>query len=218
MSVIPHGAATPPAPLHRDLHAPQLLTWGLLGPGKGIEHAIAALSILAKERIHPRYTVAGVTHPNVFERDGDLYRNMLHQQAANGGVRDDVTFDDRYRDTAQLTTFIASSAVVVLPYDSRDQVTSGVLVDAIAAGRPVIATAFPHAVELLGSGAGIVVPHESPAALATAIRSVVLDRDLTRSMAAEARRIAPSLSWSTVAMAYAQLGLDVTAGVRTTRS
>ena len=36
---------------------------------------------------------------------------------------------------------IASASVVVLPYDSRDQVTSGVLVDAIAAGRPVIATA-----------------------------------------------------------------------------
>jgi len=43
--------------------------------------------------------------------------------------------------------------MVILPYDSPDQVTSGVLVDAIAAGRPVIATAFPHAVELLSSGA-----------------------------------------------------------------
>jgi len=32
--------------------------------------------------------------------------------------------------------------MVILPYDSPDQVTSGVLVDAIAAGRPVIATAF----------------------------------------------------------------------------
>ncbi|MFM2076417.1 MAG: hypothetical protein RJA49_307, partial [Actinomycetota bacterium] len=120
--------------------------------------------------------------------------------------------------TAQLTTFIASAAVVVLPYDSPDQVTSGVLVDAIAAGRPVIATAFPHAVELLGSGAGIVVPHRNPTALATAIRSVVLDRDLARSMAAEARRIAPSLSWSTVAASYAALGRDVQAVARASRS
>ena len=58
---------------------------------------------------------------------------------------------------SSLTALVQSSAVVVLPYDSTDQVTSGVLVDAIAAGRPVVATAFPHAVELLGSGAGIVV-------------------------------------------------------------
>ena len=38
----------------------------------------------------------------------------------------------------------------------------GVLVDAVAAGRPVVSTAFPHAVELLASGAGIVVPQRDP--------------------------------------------------------
>ena len=39
------------------------------------------------------------------------------------------------------------------------------LVDAVAAGRPVVSTAFPHAVELLASGAGIVVPQRDPVAL-----------------------------------------------------
>ena len=39
--------------------------------------------------------------------------------------------------------------MVVLPYDSHEQVTSGVLIEAVAAGVPVVATAFPHAVELL---------------------------------------------------------------------
>ena len=60
-----------------------------------------------------------------------------------------MTFDDAYRDLAALTRLIGSADLVVLPYDSDDQVTSGVLVDAVAAGRPVVATAFPHAVELL---------------------------------------------------------------------
>ena len=58
-----------------------------------------------------------------------------------------VSFDDTYRDLAALTELIASADLIVLPYDSDDQVTSGVLVDAIAAGRPVVSTAFPHAVE-----------------------------------------------------------------------
>jgi glycosyltransferase involved in cell wall biosynthesis len=212
VEVIPHGAATPQPPTARGERAPQLLTWGLLGPGKGIEHSIHALSLLARERVVPRYTISGVTHPNVLAREGDRYRNSLARQASIGGVAGSVTFDDQYRDTEQLTSFIASSFAVVLPYDSRDQVTSGVLVDAVAAGRPVISTAFPHAVELLASGAGIVVPHQNPAALATAIRSVVLDRDLAASMAAEARRIAPSLSWQTVAKSYARLGREVQAG------
>ena len=60
-----------------------------------------------------------------------------------------MCFDAGYRDVPMLTDLIQSAAVVVLPYDSTDQVTSGVLVDAIASGRPVVATAFPHAVELL---------------------------------------------------------------------
>ena len=84
-----------------------------------------------------------------------------------------MCFDAGYRDVSSLTALIQSAAVVVLPYDSTDQVTSGVLVDAIASGRPVVATAFPHAVELLGSGAGIVVDHDDPDALASALRRVL---------------------------------------------
>jgi len=209
--MIPHGASTPALERHRELDHHlgggrlHLLTWGLLGPGKGIEHAIDALALLRDLRPRPQYTVAGVTHPKVLASQGDQYRHSLIQRARAVGVAGSVTFDDTYRDLAQLTRFIAAASVVVLPYDSRDQVTSGVLVDAIAAGRPVISTAFPHAVELLGSGAGIVVPQADPMALAAAIRSVVCDRGVLASMAAEARRLAPTLSWSAVADQYARL-------------
>ena len=127
------------------------------------------------------------------------------RRARNAGVEDLVTFDDTYRNVEQLTRFVASASIVVLPYDSRDQVTSGVLVDAIAAGRPVIATAFPHAVELLKSGAGIVVPHADPVALSEAIRAILSNRYTMAAMASEAGRLAPSLSWSSVAAEYARL-------------
>jgi glycosyltransferase involved in cell wall biosynthesis len=80
------------------------------------------------------------------------------------------------------------------------------LVDAIAAGRPVVATEFPHACELLASGAGIVVPRHDPDALAAAIRSIVTDPDRAEAMRAQARRLAPGLSWGAVARRYAVLG------------
>ena len=207
--LIPHGAATPPAdgtigrpPSDRPA---RLLTWGLLGPGKGIEWAIDAVSDLSDLEPHPDYIVAGATHPKVRKAHGEEYRNMLVDRAAKSGAADHVLFDDTYRDLASLTSLIQSVDLVVLPYDSRDQVTSGVLVDAVAAGRPVVSTAFPHAVELLASGAGIVVPQRDPAALAAAIRSVLTDSTLAASMAAEARRLAPGLSWSAVARRYARL-------------
>jgi glycosyltransferase involved in cell wall biosynthesis len=116
-----------------------------------------------------------------------------------------VTFDAGYRGLEALGEMIGASDVVVLPYDSADQVTSGVLVDAVAAGRPVVATAFPHAQELLASGAGLVVPQRDPDALAAALRRVLTEDGLAESMAAEARRLAPSLSWPAVARRYAAL-------------
>ena len=211
VTVIPHGAATPRAsrasdhdrPAHR---APLVLTWGLLGPGKGIEWAIDAMAQLVDLRPAPEYLVAGATHPKVRERSGESYRRMLAERAADSPARSQISFDDTYRDLESLTRLIHSADVVVLPYDSDEQVTSGVLVDAVAAGRPVVSTAFPHAVELLASGAGIVVPQRDPDALAAAIRTVLTDHRRAASMATEARRLAPGLSWGSVARHYEDLG------------
>ena len=205
VTTIPHGATLPRnAPVKRS-GRPTLLTCGLLGPGKGIERVIEAMGSLHYLRGRPRYLIAGRTHPKVLAADGEAYRDARTEQARRGGVADSVCFDADYRDVSSLTALIQSAAVVVLPYDSTDQVTSGVLVDAIAAGRPVVATAFPHAVELLGSGAGIVVDHDDPDALAFALRRVVTEPRLAGSMAAEARRLAPTMAWPVVAKAYVRL-------------
>lgn len=209
VQVIPHGAATPaaaaPLPADRAVvgdRRPRVLTWGLLGPGKGIEWAIDAIAELADLDPPPVYVVAGATHPKVRERSGEAYRTMLVERAEQSGAGSRVRFDDAYRDLESLTHLIRSADLVVLPYDSTDQVTSGVLVDAVAAGRPVVSTAFPHAVELLGSGAGIVVEQRDAPALAAAIRAVLTEPDRARAMAAEARRLAPHLAWAAVAARY----------------
>ena len=222
--VIPHGAATPPASTSIDTsnespaadagadgqpHSPRLLTWGLLGPGKGIEWAIDAFALLDDLDPAPTYVIAGATHPKVREQTGEAYRELLIDRAQRSGSGSRISFDDSYRDLASLTDLIRSADLVVLPYDSADQVTSGVLVDAVAAGRPVVSTAFPHALELLESGAGIVVPQRDPEALSAAIRSVLTDPDRAKAMAAEARRLAPDLSWAAVAARYAAVGADL---------
>lgn len=205
-TVIPHGAwSTGPA---RQLPPPtvvKLLTWGLLGPGKGVEHMISAMALLGGASARVRYTVAGVTHPNVRLQHGEEYRTSLIRRAWSIGVAPAVHFDDTYRDVASLLELVRSASVVVLPYDSADQVTSGVLVDAIAAGVPVIATAFPHAVELLSDGAGLLVPHRDPAALAAAVRSVTVDPTALHRMTERACTIAPTLAWSAVAAQYLSL-------------
>jgi glycosyltransferase involved in cell wall biosynthesis len=205
VTTIPHGATIPTIVAAKRPSRPTVLTWGLMGPGKGIERVIDAMGSLDGLPGRPQYLVAGRTHPKVLAAEGEAYRDACIEQARRAGVADSVSFDPGYRNTTMLTALVQSCSVVVLPYDSTDQVTSGVLVDAIACGRPVVATAFPHAMELLATGAGVVVPHDDPDALASALRRILTQPCLAGSMAAEARRLAPEMAWPVVAKSY--LGL-----------
>ena len=202
---IPHGATLPPPVAPRPAPAPLVLTWGLLGPGKGIEWVIDALAVVSDVVPRLTYLVAGRTHPKVKAREGEAYRESLRERARANGVESQVVFDQIYRSVPELIELIRSASVVVLPYDSDDQVTSGVLVDAIAAGVPVIATDFPHARELLADGAGYVVPHRDPQAIARALRTIVTHPNIARDMRRRAEELARQHDWATVARSYLDL-------------
>jgi len=201
VSVIAHGAednrlGVAPTP---DGGARQrtVLTWGLLSQGKGIEWALLALADLRQRVPLPAYQIVGQTHPRVLEREGELRLTRT------------VHFDSRYLSGPVLRGVVRRADVILLPYDSKEQVTSGVLAEAVAAGKPVIATAFPHAVELLSSGAGLLVPQRDPAAIAAALEQVLTVDGLADAMASTARSLAASLLWPNVAERYLQLAASV---------
>jgi len=199
IAVIPHGADklfARPSLVTGD--RPLVLTWGLIGPGKGLEWVIEAFAELADVVPLPRYLIAGATHPNVLESDGESYREGLVSLVRHHGLEQLIEFDDRYLDRKSLARMVRSADVVVLPYASVEQVTSGVLVEAIAAGKPVIATGFPHAVELLSSGAVITVPHGDPVALRTPLRRLLTDTRLRSQMGQDARRLAEGWDWPSI--------------------
>jgi glycosyltransferase involved in cell wall biosynthesis len=201
--VIPHGAQFTGLPVKRTAgRRPLILTWGLLGPGKGIEWAIDSLQQLRSLRPLPAYIVAGQTHPRVRQRHGEVYRSQLGQHATAVDVSHMVRFVNAYLDEPALARLLERADVVLLPYDSTEQVTSGVLVEAVAAHKPVVATAFPHAVELLGTGAGLLVPTRDPAAIGAALHRVLTDPEQSLRMSAEAARLAPALGWPAVADRY----------------
>lgn len=206
IDVIPHGAnALFSGPSLVTGDRPLVLTWGLIGPGKGLETAIRAFQGLIDLEPAPRYLIAGATHPLVRESSGESYRQRLIELVHDLGLEHIVDFDDRYLDRVSLARLVRSAAVVVLPYSSIEQVTSGVLTEAIAAGKPVIATRFPHAVELLTGGAGLTTPHGDAHALAEAVRSVLTDHDVRSRMGWEARQLADGWFWPTIGERFADL-------------
>ena len=212
--VIPHGvthvALTESAP-HSGR---RILTWGLLSPGKGIEWGIRAIAELADLTPHVEYIVAGQTHPKVLAHAGESYRTMLQGIAGELGIESSVRIDGHYLGPKQLAALIASADVVLLPYDSHDQATSGVLAEAVAAGVPVVATRFPHAVDLLSGGAGTLVSHENPHAIAQAVRGILTEPGVADRMREAALRETNATTWTTVAGRYRSL----TAGLLAARA
>jgi polysaccharide biosynthesis protein PslF len=212
--LIPHGAADNRVTTASTGNSgrPKILTWGLLAPRKGIEHAVDAMVLLRDHGLHVDYRIVGQTHPREHRRDGEAYRRALAARASAGGVEDRVHFDDTFLPAAALAQLISTADVVLLPYDSLEQVTSGVLIEAITAGKPVVSTRFPHAVELLG--AGLLVERHDPAGLAEALRCVLTEPGVSARMSKYSADLAPRLLWPAVARSYRELA-SVLAGSRT---
>lgn len=204
--ILPHGApAFPDVKAEAVVGSPLILTWGLIGDGKGIEWGIEAMAKLRDLDPPPRYLVAGRTHPKVLERKGEAYREGLQNRIEKLNLTDVVELNADYLSDSDLAKLVASAAVVLLPYDSTEQMTSGVLIEAVTAGRPVVATKFPHADELLADGVGIVVPHRDPDAIAKALRTILQDPQVAAGFSRRAREIGAELLWPSVGARYVKL-------------
>lgn len=219
ISVIPHGVdARLPSMSVRQPERPVVLSWGLIGPGKGIEWGIRAFSQLTDLVPRPIYRVLGQTHPKVVLNQGEKYRHALQELAVRLGVANDIHIDGGYRESEELTTEIAAASIVLLPYDSREQSTSGVLVEAVAAGKLVIATRFPHAIELLSGGTGVLVDQQQPDEIADAIRCSLTNRSFALKTAGRAREASTGTSWASVAALYKKLIMTHAASLRAVAS
>jgi glycosyltransferase involved in cell wall biosynthesis len=153
-----------------------LLTFGLLSPNKGIENVIRALpEILAK---HPNvvYIVSGVTHPHIRRRDGERYREELQALAAQLGVSSNLILVNRFVSAEELVEHVGAADIYITPYRQEAQIVSGTLAIALGAGKAIVSTPYWHAKELLAENRGVLVPFESPDAIAEAVLRL-LDND-----------------------------------------
>jgi glycosyltransferase involved in cell wall biosynthesis len=182
-----------------------ILSWGLLGPGKGLESGIRAMRHLRHLDPMPSYVIAGQTHPNVLKSQGEAYRIGLMELAEEEGVSDMVRFINRYLTADDLNRLRSEAGAALLPYENRVQVTSGALVETLGAGVPVVATRFPHAVELLEAGAGELVDKGDHKAMAASLENLLVNPARRFAAMAAIEELKPRLSWEGVAAAYNRL-------------
>ena len=139
----------------------------IMRPGKGHDVLVDALPHLADDRVVFLVVGDGPDSERLRRRVGDTDRVVF------AGFRDDVG------------KILAAVDFVVHP-SLRDALPTA-LVHALAAGRPVVASAVGGIPEIVPAGAGVLVPPGDPRALADAIDRVAADTDGRRWMGKRAR-------------------------------
>jgi glycosyltransferase involved in cell wall biosynthesis len=206
--VVPHGA---PMEMYRSVNqahvrahlglpssGPVLSTFGLLSEGKGIELAVRAVADLVADFPDIRYVVAGRTHPGVLRHEGEQYRRSIAALVHELGLDEHVVFLDRFMDIHELADLLAVTDVFCTPYHNCNQIVSGALTFALAAGCPVVSTPYLYARDVLSGGAGILVPTGDAHGFASAIRQLLPGGSGALAAREAARAASAMLSWPSV--------------------
>jgi glycosyltransferase involved in cell wall biosynthesis len=179
-----------------------LLTFGLLGPGKGIEHAIRAMPEIIRRHPQTVYLILGATHPNLLARVGEKYRTSLEHLAEDLGVSDQVVFYNRFVSNDDLRNFIGAADIYLTPYLNEAQITSGALSYVFGAGKVVVSTPYWHARELLAEERGVLVPFQDSAAIADAVCGLLDDPARMERIRRQAYETSRATIWPAVARRY----------------
>ena len=184
---------------------PLILTFGLMGRGKGLEQAIRALPTLVRSHPDALYLILGATHPHVLKREGERYRGELLALARELGVEQNLRMDNRFVTQEELQRYLAAADIYLTPYPNPAQITSGTLAYAVGNGKAVVSTPYWYAEELLADGRGMLVPFNDPEPMALAMTELLTDPQCRAGLGQRAAAFGEAMQWPRVAAAYLEV-------------
>ncbi len=210
VAVIPHGTHLVP---HSDKqllkskwgHAGKkvLSTFGLLSSGKNIETTLRALPAIIKQHPDVVFLIIGKTHPSVEKQEGNRYRNALDILVKQLFLQHHVQYINYYLPLPDLLEYLQFTDIYLFTSNDPNQAVSGTFSYALSCGCPVVSTPIPHAVEVLGNDAGIIIDFESPDQLSQAVTRLLNDEMLMKHISSNGlHRMAPT-AWQNAALALA---------------
>jgi phosphatidyl-myo-inositol alpha-mannosyltransferase len=193
-TVVPNGvdvgrfsSATPLLGLLRPGDGPVLLFVGRLEERKGLEHLVRAFPILKTTRPDLRLVVVGEGP------ERDRVQSLLPPS-----LRVDVDFLGRV-DAGDLPALYAACDVFVAPSLGGESFGI-VLIEAMAAGAPVVASDIPGYASVVTDGVtGRLVPPGDPRALAEALEALLANPSLRTALSSQAREGVDAYDWPSVA-------------------
>jgi glycosyltransferase involved in cell wall biosynthesis len=212
IAVIPHGVPdfpfVDPDKAKAELGfsgRPIILTFGLLGPSKGIDRMIETMPLILEQCPDALYVVLGATHPKLLQSEGETYRETLSRRVRELAIETNVVFLDQFVDQAELLRFISMCDVYVTPYVNEAQMTSGTLAYSFGLGKAVVSTPYWHARELLADGGGVLVPFDDIPAMGKAVSGLLADGDMRLALRRRAYASSRGMTWEATAKLYLAL-------------
>jgi len=120
-------------------------------------------------------------------------------------IESKVRFIDRYVTLEELVLYLQACDVYVTPYIGRDQITSGTLSYALAAGCAIVSTPYLYAEEVLSEGRGLLAEFENPDSLSEQILKILGDLRLKEELEVRAYELGRTMVWPAVGRRYLQL-------------
>ncbi len=223
IEVIPHGvpdvafAHRPTVRRGLNLTGRKVIsTFGLINRGKGLDYMIRAMHAVLSRHPEALYLIIGRTHPGVIREEGESYRQALHRLAGELPNPDAVRFIDRFLDTKELIQYLQATDAYVTPYVNYQQITSGTLSYALAAGNAVVSSPYIHAEEALADGVGLLVGFRDVDGLAEAVCRLLDNPALAEQLQSRAYQYARRTIWPQVGRRYVELFDSVVRGARHT--
>ncbi len=180
------SAARVRAQLGVPARAPLVAMLARLTGLKGAEYFLQAAALAAQSAPEARFLVVG--DGGCLGPGGPDYRGQLEAMAGRLGIGERVVFAGFRTDVPELL-----QAVTVAVQPSLSEGLSNVVLEAMAAGLPVVATEVGGNGEMVEHGvSGLLVPPRDAGALAAAIGRLLAEPALARSLGAAGRRRAAS--------------------------
>ena len=180
-----------------------LLSFGLLGRGKGYETAIDAVKEVRDDKFI--YVILGMTHPNVLKEEGEAYRHTLQERCRQENVENKVLFVNEFVNESLLCTYLTACDMYVTPYPNENQISSGTLTFALGAGAAVISTPYIYARDLLAADRGLFFDFGDGRQLGHTINMLMENPAALVAYRQNARTHGETLRWSKIGKRYHRL-------------
>lgn len=173
---------------------PVIAGFGFLRPYKGVHIAIEALALVREKFPNATYRGWHSLYPG--EESENYYRECLELVKARG-LEGAVSIETAFLPIDDVVSALASTSIVLLPYQPSSEGASGAANIAIAAGRPLVVSSSDIFRSL--ENACIRVPEHSAAAYANQVISLLGDETRMRECAERAKAWARDHSFGVAA-------------------